>query len=146
VDYRREAWDRALKAADSKPVDAVLDFAGGRDVEQAGRRLLAREGKFVTVVGPERFVGDHALGWSGVLGLLAQAGWRMVSSRIRGPRYSLTGPTNGSALAEVAALAEAGVVPPIDSIIPFELEAMRHALQRAAAHQNRGRIVIQIDE
>ncbi len=110
--------------------------------------MLGPEGIFVTVVGPERFIGDHALGWLRVLGVLGHVGYRIISSRIYGPRYILTGPgpNGGKGLAEVAAAAGAGVLPPIDSIVPFELNPMQEALRRAAAHQNNGRIVIQMDK
>jgi hypothetical protein len=45
-----------------------------------------------------------------------------------------------------AQIAAAGVLPPIDSTVPFELGPMRQALRRAAAHQNHGRIVIQMEK
>jgi NADPH:quinone reductase-like Zn-dependent oxidoreductase len=146
LDYKKEAWDRALLNKTKTQVDGVLDFVGGREVEEAGRRVLRRDGVFVTVVGPKRFIGDRALGWRGVLGVLAHVGYRVVSSRIRGPRYVLTGPglNAGRELAEVAKAAANGVLPLIDSTIPFGLEPMQQALKRAAAHQNNGRIVIQV--
>jgi NADPH:quinone reductase-like Zn-dependent oxidoreductase len=148
LDYHDERWDRTLVSKEEAPVDGVLDLVGGSDIEQAGRRVLREEGVFVTVVGPERFIGDRSLGWSGVLKVLAGVGYRIVSSRIRGPRYMLTGPGpgGGRALADVARAAAIGVLPPIDSTVPFELEAMRHALRRAATHQNNGRIVVQMDK
>jgi len=66
--HDRESWECALLTGTQAPVDALLDSVGGQDVEDAGRRVLLRkEGVFVTVVGPERFIGDHFLGWSGVL-------------------------------------------------------------------------------
>jgi hypothetical protein len=74
-----------------------------------------------------------------------------------GPRYVLTGPgvgrssdrscprgLGGKALADVARAAAAGVFPPIDSTVPFQLEPMRQALRRAAAHLNNALIVIQM--
>jgi NADPH:quinone reductase-like Zn-dependent oxidoreductase len=139
-------WDRVLRDK-NKRVDRVLDLVGGKDIEDAGRRLLSRKGIFVTVVGPERFIGDHPLGWMGVVGVLARVGYRIIRSRIFGPRYVITGPGpgGGKALADVATSAEGGVLPPIDSIVPFELAPMREALRRAASHQNNGRIVIQMD-
>jgi NADPH:quinone reductase-like Zn-dependent oxidoreductase len=140
-----EPWDRSLQARGVR-IDRVLDVVGGRDIEHAGRRLLGPTGIFVTVVGPERFIGDRVLGWAGILPALARIGYRIVSSRIRGPRYILAGPSpsGGKALADVAAAASAGVLPPIDSIVPFDLAPMRVALRRAARHQNNGRIVIQM--
>lgn len=142
-----EPWDRTLWARGAH-IDRVLDLVGGRDIEDAGRRMLGPDGVFVTVVGPKRFIGDQPLGWVGVLAVLARVGYRIISSRIHGPRYVLTGPSpgGGKGLADVAGAAAAGVLPPIDSTVPFELEPMRQALRRAASHQNNGRIVIQMDK
>ena len=141
-------WDRTLLASGVAPLNAVLDLVGGRDVEDAGQRILRKDGVFVTVVGPERFIGDHPLGWSAIVTIFARVVCRIVSSRILGPRYILTGPgfNGGRMLADVAHEAATGVLPPIDSTVPFELEAMRQALKRAAAHRNDGRIVIQFDQ
>lgn len=146
LDYRKGRWDRALQVDGRASVDRVLDLVGGRDTEEMGRQVLKREGRFVTVVGPDRFIGDHALGWSKILGILMHVLYKTIGSCARGPRYLLTGPGpgGGGALARVAANADAGVVPQIDSTLPFELEPMRQALRRAAAHENNGRIVIQV--
>jgi NADPH:quinone reductase-like Zn-dependent oxidoreductase len=146
LDYNRGPWDQTLRDQGRAPVDRVLDVVGGRDTEQMGRSVLRRDGIFVTVVGPERFIGDRALGWSRILGIFAHIGYRTLSSFVRGPRYILTGPGlgGGKALAEVAAALCAGMVPPVDSTVPFELQPMQEALRRAAAHQNRGRIAIHI--
>ncbi len=148
LDYHLGPWDRSLRAQDGSRIDCVLDMVGGRDVEAAAERTLGREGVFVSVVGPERFIGDRALGWPGVLAALGRVAYRIVRSRIRGPRYVLAGPSagGGKALAEVAEAAATGVVPPIDSVVPFELEAMRRALRRAAEHKNGGRIVIRMQQ
>ncbi len=146
ADYNSGPWDRTLATRGVGKIDGVLDVVGGGDVEAAARRVLDTHGIFVTVVGPERFIGDRPLSWAGILAVLARAGYRIVSSRIRGPRYVLTGPTlaGGKGLGDVAQAAAAGVLPPVDSIVPFELESMREALRRAAAHKNKGRIVIQM--
>jgi NADPH:quinone reductase-like Zn-dependent oxidoreductase len=148
LDYHGAQWDRTLAARVGRRIDGVLDTVGGRDIEAAGCRVLGRDGVFVTVVGPERFIGDRALGWTGVLAVLAHVGYRIISSRFRGPRYVLTGPglRGGKVLADVAAAAAAGVIPPIDSIVSFERDPIRKALRRAAAHRNHGRIVILMNE
>jgi alcohol dehydrogenase len=147
VNHDGEPWDRTLKARGAR-IDRVLDLVGGRDIEEAGRCLLRADGIFVTVVGPERFIGDRPLGWPSILGALAHVGYYILSSRIRGPRYVLTGPGpgGGQGLADVATAAATGVLPSIDSIVPFELESVRNALRRAASHQNNGRIVIKMDD
>jgi NADPH:quinone reductase-like Zn-dependent oxidoreductase len=147
LDYKQGPWDEALRAEGITRVDRVLDVVGGRDTERMGRSVLGTDGIFASVVGPERFIGDEPLGWRRIAAILARVFYRMIRSYIRGPRYILTGPglSSGGALAEVASAAGAGIVPPIDSTVPFELETMREALRKAAAHQNKGRIVIQME-
>jgi NADPH:quinone reductase-like Zn-dependent oxidoreductase len=147
LDYKRGAWDRALLAEEDPHVDRVLDLVGGRDTEQMAWRVLRKAGIFVTVVGPERFIGDQPLGWKRILSVLLHVAYRIVSSRLRGPRYVLAGPGpgGGKALSNVASAAAAGVLPPIDCAVPFNLEAMREGIRRAVAHQNNGRIVIEME-
>jgi NADPH:quinone reductase-like Zn-dependent oxidoreductase len=147
LDYSQGPWDQTLQCRGITHADRVLDVVGGSDTERMGRRVLKEDGIFVTVVGPERFIGDRPLGWTGVLLILARVGYRILRSCLRGPRYILTGPGlgGGSALVEVASAAAQGVLPPIDSKVPFELEPMREALHNAAGHGNNGRIVLQID-
>lgn len=128
-------------------MDGVADLVGGEETEQISRQVLTKNGKFVTVVGPERFIGDRPLGWAGLLSLSAGIRFRIVRSYVRGPRYVLTGPGagGGSKLGEVASAAQDGVLPMIDSTVPFRLGAMQGALRRVAAHQNNGRIVVDIN-
>ncbi len=146
IDYKRGPWDHALLAEQDAPVDRVLDVVGGRETEQMGKRVLRKEGVFVTVVGPERFIGDQPLGWRRILPILLHIGGRIVGSRLRGPRYVLAGPGPGAGkvLNDVAKVAAAGVLPPIDCTVPFKLEPMQQAIRRATAHRNNGRIVIQM--
>lgn len=148
LDYNEGPWSQALRSRGIHCVDRVLDLVGGRDTERMGQNVLEKDGMFVTVVGPERFIGDRPLGWAGVLAVIARVGYRMVRSYIRGPRYILTGPGLGSGhmLGDVASAAAAGILPPIDSKVPFVLEPIREALRCAAAHQNKGRMVIQISD
>lgn len=145
--YHDPSWAQELRTLEGAPMDRELDTVGGREVEETGRRVLGRDGIFVTIVGPERFIGDRPLGWLGILAALGRIGARIALSRLRGPRYILTGPSagGGKALPVVAEAAAAGIVPPIDSTVPFELDPMRQALRRAASHRNHGRIVIQMD-
>jgi NADPH:quinone reductase-like Zn-dependent oxidoreductase len=148
IPYDGPPWDDVLLGSGRSRCDAVLDLVGGEDVERAGRRVLGRQGRFVTVVGPVRFIGDRPLGWFGILTVVGRVAIRMLRSFFRGPRYILTGPGMGAGkvLPEVARALGEGMLPMIDEIVPFEEEAMRCALKRAVGHQNRGRIVIRLAE
>jgi NADPH:quinone reductase-like Zn-dependent oxidoreductase len=148
IPYDGPPWEDVLLGSGRSGCDAVLDLVGGEDVERAGRRVLGRRGRFVTVVGPVRFIGDRRLGWLGVLAVVARVATRMLLSFFRGPRYILTGPGMGAGkgLPEITRYMGEGVLPVIDEVVPFEEEAMRRALKRAVGHQNRGRIVIRMAE
>lgn len=147
LDYKRGEWDRVLLADGDPHIDRVLDVVGGRETERMAERVLRKDGVFVTVVGPERFIGDQPLGWKRILSVFLHIGYRLASSHLRGPRYILAGPgpRGGKALSDVASAAAAGVLPPVDWTVPFDLEAMRQSIRRAAAHQNNGRIVIEME-
>ena len=92
------------------------------------------------------------------IGIASASGGAPAKTALRLGEYTLTLPgeyhltdpeaascdaVTGTGPAEAAAAA--GVLPPIDTLVPFELEPMRKALRRAAAHQNSGRIVIPSD-
>ncbi len=147
IDYKRGPWNETLLANRSERIDGVLDTVGGRDTEQMAASVLRKDGIFATVVGPERFIGDKPIGWSRLLPLLLGIGWKIVSSRFSGPRYILAGPGpgGGKALDDVASAAVEGVLPPIDTTVPFNFESMRRALRRAASHSNHGRIVVRMN-
>ena len=147
VDYSQGPWDTALRSHGEGLFDGVLDCAGGTPIERMALQVLKRDGEFVTVVGPEQFIGDRQLSSAGILALMVRIGYRMLRSMIVGPRYVLTGPGPGAgaALADVASAASEGILPEIDSIVPFEIDPVREALREAVAHRNHGRIVIDVN-
>lgn len=143
LDYTAGNIADSLEAAGASPLDAVFDCVGGRDIEAVARRVLGRSGAFVTTVGPVYFVGDAPLGISGVMGYFAYLLGRTLWSRVRGPRYVIVGPTKTTYRTLVPEVVEKGLLPAVDRVIPFAIDAMRDAFRHVVSHRTRGRVIVQ---
>ncbi len=81
IDYTQQDFGDA----GTDQFDAVFDALGGRDTEIRALRILKRRGRFVTVVGPQRYIGETKLSWPAVLwamgyGLCHLARWHVTSA------------------------------------------------------------------
>jgi NADPH:quinone reductase-like Zn-dependent oxidoreductase len=140
VDYTRGPFGEQLG---SLKVDAVIDCVGGRDVEQQGLRVLNRQGRFVTLVGPHRFIGETRIGKSGIFGMMAYVTRRTLLSRINGPRYLMAGIGRSLETLEKLVL-DNTIKAPIDRELPFEAGAVREGIAHVRSHRASGRVVIVI--
>lgn len=140
VDYTRGPFGEQLAGTE---VDGVIDCVGGRDVEQQALRILKKQGRFTTIVGPHRFIGETRLGAAGIAGYLAYVSRRALLSRLSGPRYILAG--IGSSLEPLERLVlRNNIKPPIEREVPLELEAVRDALAHVRSHRASGKVIITI--
>ncbi len=140
VDYTRGPFDGQMPA---RQMDMVIDCVGGRDAEAQALRVLKRSGRFVTLCGPEKYVGERRMGKAAIAAMLAYLLWRYGASALLGPRYLMAG--IGSSLEPLQRLVlDAGVKPPIDRTIAFTEEAVREGLAHIGTHRARGKIIIDI--
>lgn len=140
IDYTRGPFGEQLG---SLKVDVVIDCVGGRDVEQQGLRVLKKQGRFTTIVGPHRFIGETRIGASGIIGFMAYVTRRSLLSRIIGPRYLMAG--IGRSLEPLRTLVlDNGIKAPIDRELPFELTAVRDGIAHVRSHRASGKVVITI--
>ncbi|MEP2783561.1 MAG: NAD(P)-dependent alcohol dehydrogenase [Pseudoruegeria sp.] len=126
--------------------DIVFDALGGFETEQCALRVLPRNGRFITVVGPQRYIGETKLSWSAFSKVVGHVLWRMIASRVRGPRYVF-----GEALPRkvvrpaLAHIEENNIRIPVQAKIPFQLDAIKGAVTLLTSHRSKGRIVINFD-
>ncbi len=140
VDYTRGPLDEQL--ADVR-FDAVIDCIGGKDTERRAMRILHSGGRFVTLCGPEKYIGERNIGKAGVMGMLAYVGLRVLVTRLRGPRYVMAG--IGTSLEPLERLVLRNTIkPPIDSFLPFEEDAVRQGIAYVGSHRAKGKVVITI--
>jgi len=125
-------------------MDYVIDCVGGRDSEAQALRILKKTGRFVTLCGPEKYIGESRLSKGGIAAMLGYVLWRYFMSKISGPRYIMAG--IGSSLEPLQTLVlDNAIKPPIDSRLSFDEKAVREGLARISTHRARGKIIIEIN-
>lgn len=146
IDYTQHAFGKYLRHA-GELQDAVFDFVGGRDVEENALMVLKQKGRFITVVGPEKYIGEEKLSLWEFSKLASYIARRMFLSLFFGARYIFSGtlPRNCIDGALQRAL-EYDIRMPIDAVIPFDRHAIADSIERLQSHRTKGRIVIDFNK
>ena len=131
-------------AREGRCVDATVDLIGGLEAQREGLAVTRERGSFVTVVGPEQYVGERRLNPLQLTGMLGRIGWKLVGSRFVGPRYHFAGPLAPDFDAIMRSIVEADIRPVIDRVVEFAQEPVRAAIAYVASHRARGKVVIKI--
>ncbi|MBN2109018.1 MAG: NADP-dependent oxidoreductase [Deltaproteobacteria bacterium] len=140
VDYAKGPFDVQMKDA---RVDMVIDCVGGREIEAQSMEILKKTGCFVTLCGPEKYIGERRLSKTGIAAMLGYVLWRYLGSKISGPRYIMAG--IGSSLEPLQNLVLSGTIkPPIDRRLPFTEADVRDGLAYIASHRAKGKIIIEM--
>lgn len=145
IDYHCHDFGERLRGR-SDQQDLVFDCIGGRDIEASANLALGRHGDFVTVVGPEQYIGERKLSRWQFTKLMAHIGWRMTASLFRGPRYRFAATIPRSIVRDAVQQAvEHDIRMPVEEVIGFELGQVADAVQLLTTHRARGRIVIDFE-
>jgi NADPH:quinone reductase-like Zn-dependent oxidoreductase len=124
-------------------MDIVIDCVGGRDTERQTVRILKKTGRFVTLCGPEKYIGERRMSKGAIAAMLGYVLRRYLVSKISGPRYIMAG--IGSSLESLQNLVlNNSIKPPIDRQLPFTEAAVREGLAHIASHRAKGKIIIDI--
>lgn len=142
IDYTQHEFGAYLRdKADFK--DAVFDCVGGRDTEGNAFQALKPTGVFVTVVGPQKYIGERKLSWWEFGKLMSYIGYRVLITRFKGPRYIFGATMPRSVIKEVMdQVVKNDIRMPVQQIVPFELSPIREAVNLLTTHRAKGRIVI----
>lgn len=122
-------------------------FEAAATLGLSGAVLLRPEGRFVTVVGPERFVGETDLGVLGASWIFARVGARMVRSRLSRsrPTYSFAGPTTPDFDRIEQWIIAPGIRPLIDRILPLAVGPTSEGIAYVRSHRAVGKVVIRVE-
>lgn len=142
IDYNAGTLSETVDQG-SFPIDVVVDCVGGTVIESQAREIHGRDGQFLTLVGPEKHVGDRPLGFR--LGpMLISMAMKSVVGYIRRPRYIVV---NGSLDWKNVEKYQIGLN--ADAIIAqeiaFDKEAIRRGIATVASHHTKGKIVILLE-
>ncbi len=142
VDYTKNNFaDLAIK--NKQLYDCVFDFVGGMDAEKSGLKALKKSGKYITVTGPIRFIGENRLSYFQIYKVFSHVIFKTIQSRIFGPRYIFGEMKPSKTIYPAMAHAvKHQIKMPISQEVPFEIEAVKQALKLVLSHRAKGRIVI----
>lgn len=131
--------------AESK-VDFVIDLVGGKDIEHNAIKVLKKNGEFKTIVGPVRYIGDHHLGWLGILKMFSYISWRMFFSLFRKPKYTFVAGTRKTFSFFKEYLKTNFIKPVIDKKINFNEKDIQESINYVRTHRATGKVVIEINK
>jgi len=143
-DYTRASFSKQIKALDEK-IDIVFDLVGGKELEKDAFSVLASTGQFVTIVGPNKYVGEKNIGVIGALSSLAYIGGRMLWTRLqKGPRYVFTGASIPDFASINTMLIASGSKPIIDTDVSLTQEDISAAINQVTSHRAVGKIIVNV--
>ena len=144
IDYTSTSFSETLNY-ENNYMDYVVDFVGGKDTEEDSMKVLKKSGKFITAVGPVRYIGDSKLGWCGITRYLSYICWRILQSQFIKPKYGFVAPTGSVYPIFMEVLKENSIKPIIDKVINFDQQEIKEAIMYVKTHRASGKVVIQVN-
>jgi NADPH:quinone reductase-like Zn-dependent oxidoreductase len=142
IDYTKGPFEEQLKEV---KFDRIIDCIGGRDTEAQAVKILKKNGKFVTLCGPDKYIGETRNGKWGMIKMLSYISLRAFISMIVGPRYIMAG--IGSSPAPIQNfILKYSIKPVIDRKLPFDENSVKDGIAYVASHRASGKVVISVVE
>ena len=144
IDYTKDKFVEKLTSKNKK-MDLIFDSVGGKELENDSIKVLYKEGKFLTVCGPEKYIGSKKLSWGKVISMFWYILYRSLLSKIIGPAYIFSEKAPSTTIDEMLDFViKNNIKVPFDRVIPFQIKELKEALKHLAAHKASGRIVIDV--
>ena len=144
IDYTKDNF-KDIYSNRNEQMDVVVDCVGGLEIEKDAFAVLKKTGRFITLVGPVKYVGDRRLSVMGITKMMLHISNRFLVTRFSGPRYIWSVKSLTKKLPEAMRLAvEHKMYVPIERTIPLEVEAISEAIELITSHRTRGRVVIEM--
>jgi|GEM_PF-1522803 len=144
IDYTKDKYVEKLISQDKK-MDLVFDLVGGKELENDSIKVLQKKGKFLTVCGPEKYIGSKKLSWGKVIGMMWHIIHRSLLSKLIRPTYIFSAQDPSTTIDKMLDFViKNNIKVPFDRIIPLQINELKEALKHLAAHKTSGRIVIDV--
>ena len=144
IDYTKDKFVEKLESQNKK-MDLIFDLVGGKELENDSIKILQKKGKFLTVCGPEKYIGSKKLSWGKVISMFWYIMHRSLLSNIIGPAYIFSAKAPSSIIDEMLDFViKNNIKVPFDRVIPLQIKELKEALKHLAAHKASGRIVIDV--
>ena len=142
VDYTKGPFEEQLKEI---KFDRVIDCIGGRDTEAQAVKILKKNGKLVTLCGPDKYIGETRNGKWGMIKMFSYISMRAFISMIIRPRYIMAG--IGSSPKPIQDfILKNSIKPVIDRKLSLDENSVKDGIAYVASHRARGKVVISVIE
>lgn len=140
IDYTNGSFEKQLKETN---FDRVIDCIGGKDTEAQAIKVLKKNGRFVTLCGPEKYIGETRNSKWGMIKMFSYITFRTLVSMISGPRYVMAGIGSSPEPIKNFILMNS-IKPPIDRRLPLDEKSIKESIAYVASHRARGKVVISV--
>jgi len=129
--------------------DVVFDFVGGIETEESASSVLRKGGKFITGVGPIRYIGERQLTfYEWMVGFIFGLTWNLLKGSMPWAKHSyefraVPPPLKAEDFERVAV--HAGVRGNIALEVPFKENPLREALRLVGSRSTGGKVVINFE-
>ncbi len=142
IDYTKGSFENQVEG---EKFDRVIDCIGGKDTEAQAIKVLKKSGLFVTLCGPDKYIGETRNGKWGLIKMLSYISLRAFTSMIIGPRYIMAG--IGSSPAPIQNLILKNSIKPVtDRKLSLDENSVKDGIAYVASHRARGKVVISVIE
>jgi NADPH:quinone reductase-like Zn-dependent oxidoreductase len=142
IDYTKGSFENQVEG---EKFDRVIDCIGGKDTEAQAIKVLKKSGLFVTLCGPDKYIGETRNGKWGLIKMFSYISLRAFTSMIIGPRYIMAG--IGSSPAPIQNLIlKNSIKPVIDRKLSLDENSVKDGIAYVASHRARGKVVISVIE
>jgi NADPH:quinone reductase-like Zn-dependent oxidoreductase len=142
IDYTKGSFENQVEG---EKFDRVIDCIGGKDTEAQAIKILKKSGLFVTLCGPEKYIGETRNSKWGLFKMFSYISLKAFISMIIGPRYIMAG--IGSSPAPIQNLIlKNSIKPIIDRKLSLDENSVKDGIAYVASHRARGKVVISVIE
>lgn len=142
IDYTKGSFGKKL-ISEKITLDFVFDSVGGKQIENEAIKSLTNKGLFLTVCGPEKYIGSRKLSWLEVVSMFWYILQRSILSKIKGPQYIFSEKYPSVVIDDMLDFVITHKIKiPFDRVIPFKHLELKEALRVLASHKATGRIVL----
>ncbi len=142
IDYTKGPFEKQLKEI---KFDRVIDCIGGKDTEAQAMKILKKNGRFVTLCGPDKYIGETRNSKWEIFKMFSYISLRAFISMLIRPRYIMAGIGSSPEPIENLILKNS-IKPPIDQKLYLDEKSVRDGITYVASHRARGKVVISVIE
>ncbi len=143
VDYTKAPLGEQLKPG---AFDLGFDCVGGEENQKACDAAI-KNGKYMTIVGPQKYNGDEKHDFRQVGSLLGKISLNYAVSRLKGgPEYHFVAPLQPDKQVIMDKIVNRDLKPSVDRIVDLsDIEGVKEGIEHVESHRAKGKVLLRMD-